>query len=879
MRVTVPWFLSECRRQIRGRGPRKVAPNRPLIRLLVVFGLCLALAGCNRTYYRRKADQEVACAVQTATSDPRFDLMDFTIQPDPASRMYDPFPADCEPMPPDDPASHELMHCVDGKWGWKRWHRSGDTPYAENPDWRRYLPLNEKGVLVLDRQAAVDTALVHSREYQRNLEELYLSALTVTFERFRFDTQFFGGSALSLTADGAQRGPGGSQSVLRSDNTLRAERLMATGGELIVGLANSLVWQFSGPDQYNANTLLNFSLVQPLLRAGGRAVVLERLTDAERAMLAGIRQMEQYRRGFYVQTVAGRSAGSGPLRGGIGIGSLSPGGASASIGGFLGLLEEQVRIRNQRSNVAGLRASVEQMDAFFEAGRLRDRLQVDQIRQALYSAQSQLVASEANYQDRLDAYKITLGLPPDLEMLIADPLLRRFDLISPEMTELQENTDNLWARVRDTSQALPDDLPARLGSIRAAVPAREETVRDDLEKLKAAFPARRGNLAALAGREEIRVGNVEPRIYNVAELEKEIKTLESDLAEVMQGKREAGSADVLGAPKSVERAGLQGILKELRPLEEPGAARDAAQRNQLKYLLGELSRGLVGLSLIQARARVQTATLTQVDLSSADAFAIARDNRPDWMNARAALVDSWRQIEIAGNALMSDLNLTFSGDINTTDNNPVRFRSSTGRLRVGLEFDAPLTRVAERNAYRTAQIAYQQARRDYYAYEDRVNEGLRNTLREVRLTELDFELRRALVVVAANQVDFTRGKLTEPPVKGQAFSPTTARDLVSAYQGLVGAQNNFLDAWVRFEVLRMNLDFDLGTMRLDQSGMWIDPGPIDERFVANHKPSESGPAELPATLPAGDLTAPPPPPEAGPRSALPSEPPPVPKAI
>ena len=88
---------------------------------------------------------------------------------------------------------------------------------------------------------------------------------------------------------------------------------MPPGAELVVGLANSLVWQFAGPDQYTANTLLNFSLMQPLLRAAGRKVVLERLTEAERIMLANVRQMEQYRRGFYLAVVAGQESRSGAV--------------------------------------------------------------------------------------------------------------------------------------------------------------------------------------------------------------------------------------------------------------------------------------------------------------------------------------------------------------------------------------------------------------------------------------------------------------------------------------------------------------------------------------------------------------------------------------
>ena len=63
------------------------------------------------------------------------------------------------------------------------------------------------------------------------------------------------------------------------------EKQFAAGGTLVVGLANSLMWEFSGPDTQSAFTVLDFSLVQPLLRNGGRERVLERLTLAERTLL------------------------------------------------------------------------------------------------------------------------------------------------------------------------------------------------------------------------------------------------------------------------------------------------------------------------------------------------------------------------------------------------------------------------------------------------------------------------------------------------------------------------------------------------------------------------------------------------------------------
>ncbi len=176
-----------------------------------------------------------------------------------------------------------------------------------------------------------------------------------------------------------------------------------------------------------------------------------------------------------------------------------------------------------------------------------------------------------------------------------------------------------------------------------------------------------------------------------------------------------------------------------------------------------LSTSILELSLIQARARAESITLLALEMDPADALAIASRNRRDWMNARANLVDTWRLIEFNANDLESDLNFLFGGDISTVGDNPLDFRSATGRLRVGVQFDAPLTRIAERNNYRQALIEYQQSRRDYYAFVDRISQQLRAGLRQIELDQANFELRRAAVRVAIDQVEVTRLRLSEPP--------------------------------------------------------------------------------------------------------------------
>jgi len=880
------------------------------VRAMALGLLLLAIAGCNRTYYRRQADQEVYGLVGAATHDSRWPLGGYTIQPKPESRFYDPNSPDHPPMPPDDPTSHQLMHCVDCRRGARGWHRNGDIPCVENPAWQAGLPYEQDGAVALDRAAAMRLALLNSPEYQQQLEELYLSALDVTFQRFRLDAQFFGGHSTFFTADGPARATG-RQSLLDLENNLQMRQLWAAGGTFVADIANSLVWQFAGPDEYRANTLLDFTLVQPLLRAGGRKVVLEGLTEAERTLLANIRQMEHFRRAFYTQIVTGRNPGPGPTRGGVDTDNAAPL-PNLTTSGILGLLRDQILIRNQQANVKGLQDSVNQIEMYEKANRI-DRLQADVTRQALYDSQRGLLLLETAYQDRLDAYKITLGLPPDLKARLADPLLERFNLVDPKGTAaaIQKSVEPLLEQyragylmhrelVRGERQLQPgerdqwllpvaaEDLDRARSFVRDSEAYLEEVVQA-ARALEADLPARSEYLQNLQAKaRQLAPGWLDPNTIGPQDLKERFNRLNEDFLRLVEGEEPAQKPPeemVKAAPEQdsgldeQRRESLKGTLADLKELiQDPeSAAKEAESRekeNARQVIMAEIRRQepppapekqrqmlesvdrirvtqrelfsrlidrlylqLVQLTLIQGRARLEMVSLVPVEMDPEEALQTARENRLDWMNARATLVDQWRQVRVTANALRGDLNLVFSGDMSTTDNNPIRFRSTTGRLRVGVQFDPPLTRLAERNLYREALINYQQARRSYYSFEDRVNHGLRITLRSLQQSQVDFELRRKGVLVAIAQVDITREKLNAPPKgvtatkpgeTGQpgTFGPTTARDLVQAYSGLLNAENGLVAAWIDYESDRLNLDLDMGTMQLDANGFWVDPGPI-----------------------------------------------------
>lgn len=779
-------------------GHRESAPLRSTIVLATIATVMLsAFTGCHPKYYRLQADDEARHLVQNNVVDANSPLNDLNVYANPNSRMFDPNPPDFEPMPPDDPKSHELMHNVDGKKGYKHWDRYGHTPHAENPDWALYLCPADDGTIPLDIRGAVELSLTNSPIYQERLERLYLSALDVSFERFRFDAQFFGGYQTFFTSDGPDR-PGGPASRLDlATRDIRMSKLYASGGELVVGLANRLMWQFSGDDTHTATTLLDFSLVQPLLKSRGRLRVLESLTDSERALLAEVRQMERFRRGFYADIVSGLNPDS-VTGGGVGIGA-------ASAGGFLGLLQDEQEIRNQQASVTGLRDSLDQLEAAHEANRI-DRFQVELARQALYAAQSRLISQKAGYQARLDTYKIELGLPPEAPIVINDPYLERFNLLDPDILDLQEEVGDALDNLRTWETPPPADVWAEFQTAVQDFVDRSvkhvEIVERDIEALHEALPRRRDNLEQLA----VRVGRARKDI-DIAAYSPEV--LDQRVERILAEK-----------DRFYERS--RNLVPSLAEIRDP------EQHEDLVDLMVLLSGELQELMLIQAAVRLDAVTLQPIEINSYEALQVARCNRRDWMNERAALVDAWRQVQFTAADLDAFLNVVFEGDIRNTGDNPIRLRGTTGRLRVGAEFDAPLTRLAERNHYRAAQIAYQQARRNYYDFEDLVSLGLRNSLRNAELRQVDFELRRAAVQVAISQVELTRLRLSEPPKVGatKTFNSSTARDLVTAIGSLLDAQNDFLAVWINYDVLRMGLDFNLGTMEIDQAGMWIDRGVI-----------------------------------------------------
>lgn len=860
-------------------------------------------AGCNRAHYRTKADVEVCELIQEKVTDAGGPGVP-GIQVSPESRMFDPFDPDRPPMPEDDGTAHEYMKVLNGRKHYPLWDVNGKTNTAENPIWWQYLPLDERGVLVLDANAAVRVASLHNTNYQQEIETLYLSALDVSTERFFLGNQLFAGYSASYTADGRLRNTSGGESrsyfsngvYSRGPRGIGLQRQFTNGAELIVGLANSLTWQLAGPDSQTASTVLDFSLIQPLLRGGGRDVIMERLTLAERTLLYNVRAFERFRTGFYLTVTVGRGAESGPSRrgglfGGAGLqgftglgggfgtvgsvqsGGFSGGGAVPQAGGFLGLVQDQIQIRNSEENVARLRDNLARFeDTLREQLTIipasqdaipSQQLQVAQARQALISAQASLLQARYAYETELDSFKGTLGLPPYVCVEIQDPILDQFNLISADLRERRTQVADLREAIGNSNSVILDqskievdnqtggkyrtlewdDVTARsvsdirsriekLQNLRARILSRDiAEIRGDIERLRSVLPERERSLARLRQIYQLEKNTVcallptdslDAALLSSEELAGLPDTITEEVDKLEQRFRDRDSTlqEIDRDIQSVLASGKQSDIRKQYETLRDGAILPS------QTLLAEMAEDVLALQVLQARARVESVLLPEVDISPEEAVEIARSNRLDWMNNRASLVDSWRSIEVVADNLESSLDVVFSGDIQNTRSNPLSLDGKTGRLRAGLQWDSPLTRLQERNQYRQVLIEYQQARRNYYRYEDAVWQTLRGELRNLRYNQYNFELQRYAVRIAANQISINEDLRQIRESLSLASGPTAARDSVSALQDLLNAQNTFLGVWVFYEAQRRNLDQDLGTIRVDEENIWVDPGAI-----------------------------------------------------
>lgn len=729
------------------------------MRAVTVLALLGALAGCSRTFYRHQADRDSYRAIAERNDCPTWQLPRTDIDPPSTSRLFDPSNPDRPPMPPDDPAAHRYMHCANGMRGYRHWHKDGDLPAVEWTGWREELPLNDKGSLVLTPERSVELALLHSREYQTELENVYLQALALTLNRFEFMAHWFAANNTFFTHFGS--GPTESN-ALSSDSSLGFTQNLAAGGQLLVEFANSVVVEFTGRQTtVSSNILVN--LIQPLLRGAGREVRMETLTQGERSLLYAVREFARFRKAFYAN-VATRG------------------------NGFLSLLLQAQTIRNLEANLEAQQQNLRLHEALY-AGGIVSLVQVDQAFQSYQQARLLLITQQARLETALDDFKLQLGLPVTIPIELDDTPLASFQLADPALTKQQEEVEALLKTFRERDAA-PTLAELRAGYTRLrSFPIRTGPFLDQLAKeierlrLRASRP--------LGAGEEQSARDREKATYEAQA--KQLPALREELRQLL---------------KNIDRDAT-GLTEDRR-----GNAWQSIQRRAREQiaLLGQVF-------VVQTQVRVYLIELPAVSYQETDAIAYALGHRLDLMNERGRVVDAWRLITVTADGLEPDLNLVVNANTATRPGslNPFDFSFEASRYQVGFQFDGPLNRYAERNIYRTSLVNYQRARRTYTALEDTIVLAVRSDLRTLATERLGFEISRQTLISAARQVENARASILLS--ERGTDTKTDTINIINALNGLLSARNALVGSYVNYETIRLQLLLDLESLQLDARGL------------------------------------------------------------
>ncbi len=393
--------------------------------LFICIIIALSLSSCSKDRYKKSADKETLQIIKTKSEEVPGMLKEFNIE---AKQDYNPL----ENLP--------IYIETDEAFG-----------ASKNQGQEYYLISLEK---------ALEIAMNCSREYLTRKETLYLSALNLTLERYKYTPIFSNRNKVTITQQtydknvpsdytralnafessipNIQSLTGTSAQLLRQYHQILEQAgdvagwtkpdveiidkqsakgslqtgvsmLLLGGGRLALQLTNNFFRFINGDANEEAGSVLSASFTQPLWRGRGRKISAERLTQAERDVLYDLRDFTRYRQEFVVRICKA----------------------------YYSVLEQRDIVKNNYQSYLNFKASYDRENAFAQEGR-KTLTEIGRIQQALLSSEDTWINSLRRYKESLDEFKISIGLSTDSHVML-DPKelvkLKEEGLKHPQITD------------------------------------------------------------------------------------------------------------------------------------------------------------------------------------------------------------------------------------------------------------------------------------------------------------------------------------------------------------------------------------------------------------------------------------------------------------
>ena len=261
---------------------------------------------------------------------------------------------------------------------------------------------SEVDARIVSLNDALNLAFQHSKDFQTQKERLYLEALALTFDRYRYVPTFSAAAGGDYRWDSQDKfvqdmqALTGIENINTSESTfsntsLGARYLLKSGGAVALNLTNNFTRFLTGDiSEIGAGALIG-SFTQPLLRGFGSDIETEALLQAERDLLYRLRDFTRFRKNFAVRVASD----------------------------YYSVLLNRETSRNYYAGLLATNLSLEREQAF-QAEGLTTLLQVGRLEQSSLQADLRWTSSITRYKRRLDNFKILIGLNADDNIMLDD---------------------------------------------------------------------------------------------------------------------------------------------------------------------------------------------------------------------------------------------------------------------------------------------------------------------------------------------------------------------------------------------------------------------------------------------------------------------------
>ena len=209
----------------------------------------------------------------------------------------------------------------------------------------------------------------------------------------------------------------------------------------------------------------------------------------------------------------------------------------------------------------------------------------------------------------------------------------------------------------------------------------------------------------------------------------------------------------------------------------------------------------------------------QCSISENQAIDIALDQRLDLANFSDMVLDASRKVDVAADAIRSELNLV--GYVQSYDDkqdrgifgaNPGQINQTQGQYELSLQLNLPLDRVLEKNAYRRSLVNLLRMQRDHIGLTDRVIVEARRAYQRMQESQSRYSVDRSGVDIAA--------KRAENSIVLLQYNRASTRDMLDAYDDLLDSKDAVSEALIDYITASLEFYRDTGVLKLKPDGNW-----------------------------------------------------------